>query len=458
MVPNTAVIGLPITGTVEKYDLMARSLAGVTPAADSSSLTDVSIIQANGVTTLSFIKPLVEEGEVSVGAGQNRFNWAIGFGNTLGTHMARGSIVANFPECIFPTLLTESPTTAPRTPAPVSTTSPLDCSFQDDLDLQGDGSLLLRRIVNQVDQTVTVQLEYAGEGWLGFAFSEEPIMIPNTAVIGLPDTGIVEKYDLTARALSGVTPTADSSSLTEVSITQGSGVTILTFTKPLVEEGEVAVVAGAENRFNWAVGFSNTLGQGTHMARGSTVASFDECLVVTPAPTEAPIPPPETAAPTEAPIPPPETAAPVVANITPAPTEAPVQPPVVANITSAPTEAPPVSSPVSPPSSPVVPPTAPPPTPVSPMDSPAVPPSVNTPNNAAVDQSPTDGGSDGAPTGCHYRGLFGRTSLDLCHCHRRCGGEIPQHAAAASFAFGVSSGEFFRISSNASGHTTGSSG
>ena len=80
----------------------------------------------------------------------------------------------------------------------------LDCAFQEDLDVQGDGSLLVRRVVNQDDQTVTVQLEYAGEGWLGFAFSEQPIMVPNTAVIGLPDTGVVEKYDLTARALEPV--------------------------------------------------------------------------------------------------------------------------------------------------------------------------------------------------------------------------------------------------------------
>jgi len=165
----------------------------------------------------------------------------------------------------------------------------LDCSFQNEVDINEDGTLLLRRIINQADQTVSVELEYAGEGWLGFAFSESPSMVPNTAVIGLPDTGVVEKYDLTLRDLSGVLPAEDSSSLMDHTITQEDGVTILKFTKPLVEDGEVAVAAG-DVRFNWAYGSSNTLA--VHADRGSMVANFPECLEAgeTAAPTAAPTP------------------------------------------------------------------------------------------------------------------------------------------------------------------------
>jgi len=381
MVPNMAVIGLPDTGIVEKYDLTSRSLAGVMPSADSSSLTQQTITQANGVTTLTFTKPLVEEGEVPVVAGMNRFNWAYGSSNTLGQHAFtdRGSVIASFDECLVvaqspvpppvtapvappvsspvcppvappmsaptmappvappmaspvaaPVAEPEAPVAMRRTMAPIPsvaatptwsgpaspvqppavshrpTSAPipvlqaptpllspdtlLDCSFQDDLDVRGDGSLLLRRVINQVDQTVSVELEYAGEGWLGFAFSELPVMVPNTAVIGLPDTGVVEKYDLTLRALSGVLPAEDSSSLMDHTITQANGITILKFTKPLMEEGEVPVSAG-EVRFNWAYGSSNTLGQHAFTDRGSMVTNFPECLEAgeTAAPTAAPM-------------------------------------------------------------------------------------------------------------------------------------------------------------------------
>jgi hypothetical protein len=59
----------------------------------------------------------------------------------------------------------------------------LDCSFQEDIQLQDD--LILRQVVNQNDLTLSVQMEYAGQGWLGFAFSPTGEMIGSTAIIGI---------------------------------------------------------------------------------------------------------------------------------------------------------------------------------------------------------------------------------------------------------------------------------
>lgn len=99
-------------------------------------------------------------------------------------------------------------------------------------------------------------------------------MVPNTAVIGLPDANVVEKYDLQFKSPVGVTPLDQRQTLTNASIVQENGSTILTFTKPLVESGERAVSVG-ENRFNWAIGANNLLGY--HSFRGSSVATFSEC-------------------------------------------------------------------------------------------------------------------------------------------------------------------------------------
>lgn len=156
---------------------------------------------------------------------------------------------------------------------------PASCTLPDAAyDIRGDGSLLLRQLLNQVDATVTVQLEYAGEGWLGFAFSESSSMVPNTAVIGLPRANTVQKYALTSRSLTGVTPLGSSSqSLTDASIAQRNGITTMFFTKKLVEAGEVSVATGGgENRFLWAVGGDNDLAM--HVARGSATIVLAQCL------------------------------------------------------------------------------------------------------------------------------------------------------------------------------------
>jgi len=177
-----------------------------------------------------------------------------------------------------------TPVTAPPTEptgAPTDNAQQLDCSFQGDVDLRGDGSLLLRSVIDPDSETVTIELEYAGEGWVGMAFSEDGQMVPSTAVIGLPDDNTVAKHALTERSAAGVTA-IDSSTLTNAAISQANGVTILTFTKPLVEADEPTVVVG-DNLIIWAVGqdSGNTLGYHGFDARGSATVAMNECLAPT---------------------------------------------------------------------------------------------------------------------------------------------------------------------------------
>jgi len=222
-----------------------------------------------------------------------------------------------------------------------------ECLLTDAIDVRGDGTLLLRSGINAQEGTVTVELEYAGEAWLGFAFSESEAMVPNTAIIGLPDDEKVEKYSLESRSVDGVNPLNERQTLSATSITQNNGITTLKFTKPLFEENEVSISGVGDIRFNWAFGSSNDLG--FHASRGSLVAPFAACLnpdVVdeeTEAPTSAltasPVTESRTTSPTESPV----TKTPATTSPTTSPTNSPTQAP--AKVTLAPWTASPTSSP-----------------------------------------------------------------------------------------------------------------
>ena len=271
MVPNTAVIGLPDTSVVEKYDLITRSLAGVTSAADSSSLTQQTITQADGITILKFTKPIMEDGEVAVAAGDVRFNWAYGSSNTLGLHASRGSMVANFPECLEAGE-TAAPTAAP-TPAVAAPTPGVvdlgDGRLQAILEQQG-GAVQMVLTTDEPAGTITVEMTYAGEAWIAFGFSENELMPGSKAVIALPDSNTALQYDLNARSLNGVIP-ASTQTLLDSSMSQEDGVTTLTFTKLLEEPGELPISLTDDSIFLYAIGFDNTLA--VHQIREAVTVS-----------------------------------------------------------------------------------------------------------------------------------------------------------------------------------------
>ena len=155
------------------------------------------------------------------------------------------------------------------------------CTFPENSEtIVNDGDLIVRQAIHPIDETVTVQLEYQGEAWLGFGYGER--MIGTVAVIGLPEQDQVLKHDLQFGAPRGVPLVEDErQTLTQTSITQENGVTILTFTKPMVEMGETNVTAGA-NPFIWAIGQGNNL-TSTHNYRGaSSVEAMPECILAEP--------------------------------------------------------------------------------------------------------------------------------------------------------------------------------
>jgi len=98
-------------------------------------------------------------------------------------------------------------------------------------------------------------------GWVGFAISGTGQMIGSEAIIGLPDTGEVLKYNLNAQNTAGVVPMPDSQqTLIDARIEQDRGRTTLVFTKILVEEDEIPIEATGQNIFLTAFGSGNTLG------------------------------------------------------------------------------------------------------------------------------------------------------------------------------------------------------
>jgi hypothetical protein len=178
---------------------------------------------------------------------------------------------------------TNSPTrvtTKTPTASPISTQTPtLNPTIRPvEIDVLGDQTLLLRHIINPINETVTVQLEYVGEAWVSFGFSTTFNMVPNIAVIGLPEEVTVLKYNMTSKVLEGVLPLPDEEqTFMDTSITQVGGVTTLQFTQYLTDLVDVPVTAGP-NTYIWAFGFSNPIGFHDMLSRGAAVTAINECF------------------------------------------------------------------------------------------------------------------------------------------------------------------------------------
>lgn len=117
--------------------------------------------------------------------------------------------------------------------------------------------------------TISIVLEIPTLAWAGWAVSDNGgFMVGSEAVIGLPDTGEVLKYNLNAKSGAGVVPMPDNQqTLIDASIVQDSEKTVLSFTKILEEEGEIPINFEDDNTFLSAWGSSNNLG--IHSARAS---------------------------------------------------------------------------------------------------------------------------------------------------------------------------------------------
>ena len=178
-----------------------------------------------------------------------------------------------------------SAATVPVTGATTRGTT-VDCSnFRSNPVELVSGLVTLYAIVNPVDQLLTAELVYKGQGWLSLAFTQGGFtqMLGAEAVIGVPAMSQVSatnpgKYDLRSKDPSGVVlMDASHQTLTNAKIMQNSTHAVLTFTKPLVESGEYDLSATDANTVLWAVGGSNELL--FHIRRGDITLKFHQCTV-----------------------------------------------------------------------------------------------------------------------------------------------------------------------------------
>ncbi|KAL7560042.1 hypothetical protein ACA910_000081 [Epithemia clementina (nom. ined.)] len=159
----------------------------------------------------------------------------------------------------------------------------VNCSALGSTPVQLTSNYKMNAILDPIQNTLTVELEYAGNAWVGMAFTNgQPVMVGAEAVIGLPgqpnSATNPAKYNLNAREVSGVVQMpAERQTLINATITQGGGKTVLRFTKILFEEGEHPIFADRPNTFLFAHGSSNTLG--FHAAFGGFNLLPNQCAV-----------------------------------------------------------------------------------------------------------------------------------------------------------------------------------
>jgi len=124
----------------------------------------------------------------------------------------------------------------------------------------------------------SAQVTYEGQGYIGLGFSPDGKMVGSLAVVGseTEDAGWdVAKYDMTSYFLPGVTRSAQQT-LQDTTIEQNDTHTIMTFSKYLVEDGEITIDAnGAENYILVAGGFSSDLAN--HQYKASTRVTLNVC-------------------------------------------------------------------------------------------------------------------------------------------------------------------------------------
>lgn len=277
MVGSEAVIGVPATGQVLKYNLNAKNGDGVVPMQDDrQTLMDQAVVQdaSKSITTLVFTKIMAEAGEKEIVVGVNAFLGAYSGSNSLGIHSNRQAFVIDLGSDIVEDITgggggngadadQDEPPAVENIPGAVGQAGTTLVALEGS-QLQGSN---LQFKVNPSDPnaggdpTVTFVYTVPQLGWVAIGFSDNGgFMVGSEAVIGLPDTGEVLKYELNGKTNSAVIPmVAAKQTLVDASITQDATSTTLTFTKRMVEDGEIPIVLGA-NALLGAYGGSNTLG------------------------------------------------------------------------------------------------------------------------------------------------------------------------------------------------------
>jgi len=132
--------------------------------------------------------------------------------------------------------------------------------------------------------TISIEMIYQGQAWLGFGHSENGSMVGSVAVIGVPDAPEsyqVQKYNLESQSVDSIEPLqATQQTLIGTDMEQDENRTIMRFTKYLSEPDELTIHPSMQNTFLFAVGGSNELGY--HTMRGIVVLDLENCIQTAP--------------------------------------------------------------------------------------------------------------------------------------------------------------------------------
>lgn len=142
-------------------------------------------------------------------------------------------------------------------------------SLDDELDLFWNET-------SSTSKSISMRLKYRGVGWLAIGPTlPQRTMIGGEVVLGLPESGSALKYTLSSYSSSGVdVRNSEYQTLINNGVVQENSETILTFTKLLVEEGEIEIQAVGPNNIIWAYDDSNDLS--FHRRFGAEIIDFSQ--------------------------------------------------------------------------------------------------------------------------------------------------------------------------------------
>jgi len=134
MIGSNAVLANSPTDGPFKAHLIAKGAPAAfeVSGADAQTLMDKSFVQADGKSTMTFTKLLMEDGEIPITMGENTFLAAHGSSNEWGHHAARTSFKldlgapATMPEPVTTTAATMAATTAAAGATTAATETPAE--------------------------------------------------------------------------------------------------------------------------------------------------------------------------------------------------------------------------------------------------------------------------------------------------------------------------------------------
>lgn len=298
IIGSDAVIGLVATSIVKKYGLdgmTVNATDGVHPL-EHQTLINPSIKQHNAddgtaTTILTFTKELEESNVEEVRLRKEGMNVFI-FGEgapgetTLVMNDQWGAFTLDMAAVEARTAYGESGSSSKGTDGGASTS---DGSANTARIVDGQCGSELEGYDHQFIATSDVTFYWKIDGnilkaalkvkkvaWVGFAISDNGMMIGSEAIIGMPSESTATKYILGDKQVGAIVATKDTTSLKAASIQQGDGYTTLTFENALdVSSDTHPINSTGLNTFLFAVGKGNQFGY--HASRGSFRIDLASC-------------------------------------------------------------------------------------------------------------------------------------------------------------------------------------